>query len=954
MNDNIDDLKNKNNQKLEHKTEEKSTKESGLNNFKLDRHASPSPEQISSPREKGYDNVELRNKSIEEKKRLISENPKNKQPYNCLNRFDASTAERVLLYIVNCVKSANFHLRESTTDIHDALKKYVYEYGIFLDNEIKESIEHLINYSCQNHLSRYSKALETHLEELSSLREFKTVSESIEGARKIDDWKRKFNELYKNLSDKMAEYKNSDRNEELRGQLRIAQTMIVSDRFCGEIFLFNGFTTLYTQYHMELIQDCRDTFETVLNMINDREYSQLNLKLVSIDEKGLSAKQANKIWEKFQTSLKDLIKDTRNIANSFRRKAPEKKNNQNRMERIVKNSKNIRTILSQPGIMKFVVGETKEELKHFEKFIKKVLSSHILQRVKSIEEFISSFDVAEAEDEMEDLSDVEDELVNRFSIENVTEQVKEVRKKLNKLANEIMETSNFEHVKEYETKSPKILLVKLEKVARYHHEKYSLVQNTISEKIRHQFEMAIKKACKTPIGKRCKQMDQLKLGLIYLPEYLKRTFSPQIEKRSEEFTKKEHVFKRDLEQYLQNETEDDSTIEEMGKIAERYQQENSDELLDILHSEIFRGLSNYWQNALQVSDRKNLHTATKNMRHIIKYKQYVPSVSEVHRVFKDVCNSLSEGAINCMKILNDMFKIDKTETVQQAFRNVIVYLEFITEFPEEITDKLLPERELKIVEIGLKITYDHWSNISDRFQIDMDGLNIKSLREATSITERWDGFLSMIRISSCRHDLMQRFLTNMNNIKLYSEMISELKRKTADLKRNLDVELISDESTRLEIERDQFFRNLAMTFKASKSIYSLFENILLSKSDVEEMESELRKKVKSMEDSLLKYSSEEHFSLLESDYFRMYYNHLVSFNKYLQLPGVKIQHSLEFAEAEILQKVVSLTKTVTSSDTNAEKVAESLVKMKFFAENFSMFDRKINELIDEALKSYKI
>ena len=206
------------------------------------------------------------------------------------------------------------------------------------------------------------------------------------------------------------------------------------------------------------------------------------------------------------------------------------------------------------------------------------------------------------------------------------------------------------------------------------------------------------------------------------------------------------------------------------------------------------------------------------MRHIIKYKQYVPRVSEVDRIFKDVCNSVSEGIINCMKILNDMFKIDKTETVKQAFRNVILYLGFITEFPEEITDKLLPERELKIVEIGLKTTYDNWSNISDRFQIDMDGLNIKSLREAISITERWDGFLSMIRVSSCRHDLMQRFLTNMNNIKLYLEMISELKRKTADLKQNLDVELISDESTRFETERDQFFRNLAMTFKASKSI----------------------------------------------------------------------------------------------------------------------------------------
>ncbi|CAF4303167.1 unnamed protein product [Rotaria sp. Silwood2] len=86
----------------------------------------------------------------------------------------------------------------------------------------------------------------------------------------------------------------------------------------------------------------------------------------------------------------------------------------------------------------------------------------------------------------------------------------------------------------------------------------------------------------------------------------------------------------------------------------------------------------------------------------------------------------------------------------------------------------------------------------------------------------------------------------------------------------------------------------------------------------------------------------------------MHYNHLVSFDKCLRIPEIKIRDNLESAEAKIFEKVMSLSEDIASSNSDVPKVAELLEKMKFYAENFSMFDTKINERIDEVLKSYKI
>ncbi|CAF4084299.1 unnamed protein product, partial [Rotaria sp. Silwood1] len=114
--------------------------------------------------------------------------------------FDSSTADIALLYTSNCEKIANVRLKEIATDTHEILKKYISEYGFFLDQEIESLFKHLTAIGSQGNLSQSSKDLEIRLEQLSSLSEFKRVFECIEGNKKIELWRRKFHEQLRNMS----------------------------------------------------------------------------------------------------------------------------------------------------------------------------------------------------------------------------------------------------------------------------------------------------------------------------------------------------------------------------------------------------------------------------------------------------------------------------------------------------------------------------------------------------------------------------------------------------------------------------------------------------------------------------------------------------------------------------------------------------------------------------------
>ncbi|CAF1290176.1 unnamed protein product [Didymodactylos carnosus] len=149
------------------------------------------------------------------------------------------------------------------------------------------------------------------------------------------------------------------------------------------------------------------------------------------------------------------------------------------------------------------------------------------------------------------------------------------------------------------------------------------------------------------------------------------------------------------------------------------------------------------------------------------------------------------------------------------------------------------------------------------------------------------------------------------------------------------------------------FSNIMKVINTLKAIKSKFKDILSSTFDDDKLVEDLKTKIERIMNQLLGKASKSELSTKDADDFRMYYNHILSFDKHVRISSLNSRQVLEKSEEEIFKKVTSLRKDILAFGLDAIKVCNALIKMKFFAENLSMFDKTINSEIDEALKSYK-
>ncbi|CAF4312286.1 unnamed protein product, partial [Didymodactylos carnosus] len=454
-------------------------------------------------------------------------------------------------------------------------------------------------------------------------------------------------------------------------------------------------------------------------------------------------------------------------------------------------------------------------------------------------------------------------------------------------------------------------------------------------------------ACEASIEKRSAAIAPLRHALPFLPEDLKSLFKPKINEYTEKFAEEENAYKRKFKENVGT-----LSVEKVGELALQCEEEKRDELFEMLHTGVKEKLENHWRNLQNALNNENMQDALNSMKEIITHKEYIRNIPDVDRFYSNGCILINTSVIDYTETVSSMFQIEKIQMIDRAVTNIILYIEFGEKFHLKFPE-LLPEKELEKIKTGVENIYNYFCSTSSRFDTAISELDIKSLLEIANIMKRSNEFLNKVRSWSCRHKSIETFLTDMKNIKLYSDMMSELKNKIDDLKKNVSLGLISDETTRFETTRDKFFSALAMSFKILKSISSEFGDILLSTTDFQRLETELKQKVEDLKEKLLFTASKNELSSLNSDQFRIYYSHLVSFDKCLRVPEIKIRDNLELAEAKILEKVMLLSEGIASLSSDVTKVAELLEKMKFYAENISMFDTKINERIDEVLKSYK-
>ncbi|CAF3880850.1 unnamed protein product [Rotaria sordida] len=147
-------------------------------------------------------------------------------------------------------------------------------------------------------------------------------------------------------------------------------------------------------------------------------------------------------------------------------------------------------------------------------------------------------------------------------------------------------------------------------------------------------------------------------------------------------------------------------------------------------------------------------------------------------------------------------------------------------------------------------------------------MNVIELRQVLIIAKRWDVLIQKIRQCHSKHTLMKNVLQDTANVILYADMIVELEKEINNLIVQLSIDLISDDTTLFERQREEFFSNLMKLISTLRQINSKLKDLLPFRLDIEKLEEELKKKVTRLGDQLLTIASKTDLSQQDSDKFR--------------------------------------------------------------------------------------
>ncbi|CAF0846527.1 unnamed protein product [Adineta steineri] len=864
-------------------------------------------------------------------------------------------ANNALIFFQNCQQIYSDPIRQIANDATEIVNNYLDEFIHSLEQKINEAYEcatHIENYRNKNS-SKYSQDIEVRLQALAFLSKFSLVFERVNGQEILQSCRQQYYSYYDTLKSTMEHCKLSGQSRELRDCLLIAQTLSCVDRFFEGNFLLNGYGALHKQYQVELIKDCEQALSIVLDCIEKREYDNVDIQLSHIDEKLVNPLHFAHIKYGLQSSLHKLMNDIEYDVNNLEEKLQKDERNRHDIQNLKNNIDKIRFVLKKSTIMEVQDEHSCNRLQGFLRRIDKVLSIIFLNNIESIEILLDTDAFSEAQQSIDVVTRLHRELADYCTSDEVSNKLNMLNERLNNIVPEILKRYDFADVFSYAHNLPKTIFKKLETMASLSGAKYEKVYRDLSQITQRYLMLAIDNVRACPLAERARKIHSLDNASQYLPNELRDQFQSQLNDLQNDLTNRESAYKQQLEMCLTNVSDNDHLIEKLGELAKEYQKEKLDELLNQLRREILKEFHIYQTRVRTFLEEHNLPNAFDTIKKIFKYKECLGhSIPEIEEISHTVTQLIRRSFLNCCQTLSDISSIEQTSTVETAFNDIVVYLH-----SSEMLDKkvivLFPDDILRDAQIELEKMFQYLQDIEKQFRIALNRKNIYQLHQVLIISKKWNSFLEKINRCQSKHLFIQNFLIFMKNIILYKDMIDEVEKLVHALIDQVNGELINDDTIKFEVKRDELYTKLAISMNLLRIIASELNEFVPSLIDIDELEKLFERKIEKIISQLLEKSLKEELSLKDADEFRIYYTHLVSFDKHVLFSKTRIRQVLEASEEKIITKVVSLREQIVTDKLSATDIAQLLIKMKFFAENLSMFDKRINVEIDEALKIYK-
>ncbi|CAF4540523.1 unnamed protein product [Didymodactylos carnosus] len=214
---------------------------------------------------------------------------------------------------------------------------------------------------------------------------------------------------------------------------------------------------------------------------------------------------------------------------------------------------------------------------------------------------------------------------------------------------------------------------------------------------------------------------------------------------------------------------------------------------------------------------------------------------------------------------------------------------------------------------------DYLQNNSEKYRHALKNVAIDGLHSTIVTCKRWRNLLQQVKDCTLKDDPTESLIPDVKNVVTYSEVISEVTKEINCLKAQLNVEIISDETTKFEGKREEFFRKLRNSLNKLKEIDEKLQDVLLIPVNAKESEENLKTKAKRIGDTLLETASKPQLTQIECDQFRKYYQHLLAIDEHLSLPDVEAKQNLDASKIKVLEKVAYLRGEFIASGTNLEK-----------------------------------
>ncbi|CAF0934036.1 unnamed protein product [Adineta steineri] len=911
-----------------------------------------SSDEINYLREKGFNDYEIFDDKIKEMTKVINERGNSKQTHHFIDQLNASVANNAMIYIIQCERADYDSVRENAIDVNENLRKYIREYGNFLKQEINRTFFEIRTISNEKNPLLYSQELEMHLRELSSFNKYSHVFQCINGDEIIEYWQQQFLSFHHILSAKMEEYKLEGKLRELKDQIIIAQALSCVDRFGVVIFAGNGFGSLYRQYQGEMNKESRVIYRTVLEYISKEDFANAANKLSEIDEDPWNVRDKAQIENDLQSSLNKLMRDTKSIAHWLDGKI-EREDNRDQIIKIKENMDKIRTACNKNSIIRLLDEKTRENLQTFDDEINDILAGILFRGLSSIEAFMQADSFFEAEQGMERLSQIQRELTGYCVSKDVEKKGTQLRGRIDSIVTEILDRNDFSDVNKYSVDPPKDLLTQLKLVAAHGNARFTQAYTSIIGKIRQNFNLAIEDVRNAPLNERSARIHSLNYALHFLPDDLQIQFKQQIDGLSKLIANEVNAYKEDLDKLLINTDHSDHSIIEIGRKAAQYSKQNMRDLLRVLQEQCLKRLYIYQADIEKSFDEHKIEIPIDLVKKILMYEEHVGVyIPEIKGISENIRKLIKKNFLTCSVTLSNISTIEQTDIVVKAFLNLKTYLLFFNTLDKKVNE-FFPNDIIENMNNSIEKMSTYLDENSQKFRTALEDKNVIDLHKTMLISNNWKVLLKHIKQCSVSHRVIENLLILLKNVISYEDMYSEFENLIEQLKKNICVEFITDETTRYETTRDELFNNIQYSMNILRSINQKFKDNDLIIIDIDILENEIRIKVDKIKNQLMSKASQSHLTTDDTDSFRTYYNHLISLNKHLKSSCIDIQQVLEDAKENVLKKVNVLYQELENNMKDIDIVANKLSQMKFYAENLSMFGKYVNDKIDNFLKFYQ-